>query len=274
MKNIWAIAARELKASFLSPVAYVAIAGFLFVSGIIFSYSVFQFNEYCRQVPQMQAGMNPDMLRDLNLNEWVIAPFLLVTCYILLVVVPFVTMRLFAEETKLGTDELLYTSPVSPLEIVAGKFLAALCILSAMVVFVFAHPLLLFRFGNPDIGPMLSGYLGVFLTAAAFAAVGLFASSLTKSQLIAAVVCFAFLFAFLLFKVPSMLVKSMAVAIPGARQQIMTWLADLFAYLSLTDHFYSMVEGKIYVKDVVFYLSFIFFFLFLTLRVCESRRWR
>jgi ABC-2 type transport system permease protein len=274
MKNIWAIAAREIKASFLSPVAYVAIAAFLFVSGLIFSYSLFGFNEACRQARQMQAGMDPDMLQSLNLNEWVIAPFLWITCYVLLAVVPFITMRLLAEEAKLGTDELLYTSPVSPLEIVAGKYLAALLILLVMLIVVFADPVILFKFGNPDLGPTLSGCLGVLLTAAAFVAVGLFASSLTKSQLVAALVCFAFLFVFLLFKVPSIIVKSMTVGIPSAKQQILGWLADLFAYLSLTEHFYSMVEGKIYLKDVVFYLSLIFFFLFLTLRVVESRRWR
>jgi ABC-2 type transport system permease protein len=236
MRNVLAVAERELKAYFASPLAYVVTAFFLFVAGYLFAAIV--------------ASTREATLRYLLSNLSVIWLF----------ITPALTMRLLAEEARTGTIELLLTNPIREVEIVFGKYLAALGLLLVMLVFTLYFPLLLFIYGNPDPGPILTGYLGVVLQAAAFMGVGLLASSLTQNQIIAAVITFALLLAL-------WLADAMAGQASGA-------LAEVIRYLSVTQHFQDFPRGIVDTKDLVYFLSVIAVSLFLTTLVLQARRWR
>lgn len=236
MRNVLAVAERELKAYFASPLAYVVTAFFLFVAGYLFAAIV--------------ASTREATLRYLLSNVSVIWLF----------ITPALTMRLLAEEARTGTIELLLTNPIREVEIVFGKYLAALGLLLVMLVFTLYFPLLLFIYGNPDPGPILTGYLGVVLQAAAFMGVGLLASSLTQNQIIAAVITFALLLAL-------WLADAMAGQASGA-------LAEVIRYLSVTQHFQDFPRGIVDTKDLVYFLSVIAVSLFLTTLVLQARRWR
>jgi ABC-2 type transport system permease protein len=179
---------------------------------------------------------------------------------ILLLMLPLLTMRLFAEEKKTGTEELLYTSPVSIVQIILGKYVASLIVLALMLGLTWILAAFVFVFGNPEVAPFLNGYLGLFLMGAAFIAVGLFFSSLTENQIVAAVLTFG---ALLLFWVLSWAASSAGGLWKGALE-----------YLSFFQHFDDMTRGILDTKDLVYYLSFAFFALFLTHAVIQSRRWR
>jgi len=178
---------------------------------------------------------------------------------IFLFVAPVLTMRLIAEEKRSGTDELLFTAPVSITAIVLGKFLAVLIVYCVILVLTFTYPGMLMRYANPDIGPIGSGYLGLLLVGAVFLSVGLFASSLTNSQVVAGIVTFGILlFTF-----------------------VISWAANTFSGLagqilsvfSLFDRLSDLQKGVINLSDIFYYVSFVFVFLFLTVRVLDSRRW-
>jgi ABC-2 type transport system permease protein len=179
---------------------------------------------------------------------------------ILILVAPLLTMRLLAEEKKSGTDELLYTSPVSVGQIVLGKYFAALIMLAVMLGLTALLSVFAFAYGNPEIAPWLTGYLGLFLMGAAFIAIGLFFSSLTENQIVAAFLTFVTL---LLLLVLNWVTSS------GSG----TWQSVL-GYLSFSQHFEDLTRGILDTKDVVYYLSFSFFGLFLAHSVIQSRRWR
>ncbi|HEY3081371.1 MAG TPA: ABC transporter permease [Chloroflexota bacterium] len=231
-----AIARRELGAYFRSPLAYVITAAFLVIAGYFFSVNV---------IFSRQATVRP----------------LFQTMYtILLLIAPMVTMRLLAEEQKSGTIELLLTSPVRDLEVVLGKFLAGLGFFAAMLALTLYYPFLLRMYGNPDTGGIVGGYLGALLFCGAIVAVGLFTSSLTQNQIIAAVLSFAILL--LLWVVDGLS------SVFGGR------IGDALQYLALYPHFNDMTRGAIDTKDVVYYLTVILTALFLTWRSLEARRWR
>jgi ABC-2 type transport system permease protein len=179
---------------------------------------------------------------------------------LLLFLAPAVSMRLLAEEQRMGTLELLLTAPVRDVEVVLGKYLASLVFLVALLGLTFYYPFVLVMFGNPDRGPMLAGYLGVFLQGAAFLAVGLLASSLTQNQIVAGV---ASLFGLLVL----WLADSLGSVIPGA-------LGDAVRYLGIVAHGSDFPRGLIESSSVVYYLSLIVVALFLTVRSLEARRWR
>ncbi|MGA2534336.1 MAG: ABC transporter permease subunit, partial [Candidatus Aminicenantales bacterium] len=177
MKNVWSIAKKELGLYFRSPVGYVVFFTFLLIWGFFFISALRWFNDV-----SLQAAQNPYYAQQLNINQMVLAPtFQNITIFFLLLL-PALTMRLFAEEKKLGTDELLYTSPLSVGQILGGKYLASLIMLLVMLALSAVSCLFLFLYGNPEIAPLLLGYLGLFLMGAAFMAVGLFFSPLTESQ--------------------------------------------------------------------------------------------
>ena len=238
MRNTLAVAERELKSYFVSPIAYVVTALFLLISGFLFSVILLQSNEAT--------------LRYLFSNLGVIWLF----------ITPALTMRLLAEEARTGTIELLLTNPVRDFEVVLGKYLGALAFLLVMLAFTLYYPALLFIFGepDPDVGPMVSGYLGVILQAAAFLAVGLLASSLTQNQIVAAVLTFAILLIMWL---------SESVANFVGRP-----VGDVMRYLSVTSHFQDFSRGVIDTSHVIYFLSVVAAALFLTLLSLQSRRWR
>lgn len=235
--SVWAIARREVRAYFTSPVGYVVLALFLFLAGVFFA----------------------TIVRDTR-TAAMIGPFSNIIV-LLLFLSPIITMRLFAEEKKLGTLELLMTKPVNDWAVVVGKFLAALFYVLLMLVPTAIYVGVLFRYGNPDLGPILTGYLGVVLVAISFVSLGMFASVLTENQIIAVVLSFVFL---LVFWVIDSLIGATA-TFAGA---------TAFGYLSLSTHFDDFLRGVIDVKDVVYFVSFVAFWLFATTKVLGSRKWK
>jgi len=231
-----AIAQRELKSYFVSPIAYVVTALFLLIAGFLFSVILLNTNEAS--------------LRYLISNLSVIWLF----------ITPALTMRLLAEEARTGTIELLLTNPVRDLEVVLGKYLGALGFVLVMIACTLYFPALLFALGTPDQGPIVTGYLGVILQAAAFLAIGLMASSLTQNQIVAAVLTFAILLIMWL---------SESVANFVGRP-----FGDIMRYLSVTQHFQDFSRGVIDSSHVIYFLSVIAAALFITFLSLQTRRWR
>ena len=176
MNNIWAITKREVRAYFNSPIAYAVIAVFLLLIGFFFYSGIWYFNAQA-----MQMAQNPYYAQQVNINQMVFSPLFHNMSIILLLVLPLLTMRLLAEEKKLGTEELLFTSPVSINQIVLGKYFASLVVLAAMLGLTAIPALFTFAYGNPELVPWLNGYLGLFLLGGAFISVGIFFSSLTEN---------------------------------------------------------------------------------------------
>jgi len=236
MRNVWAVAVRELRAYFLSPLAYLVIAFFLFGAGLLFGLII----ESSREAS----------LRGLISNISVLFLF----------VVPMISMRLLAEEQRTGTIELLLTNPVQEWQIVVGKFLASILLLLVMVGLTLLYPLFLFIFGNPDRGPIATGYVGVILQAAAFLAVGLWASSLTENQIVAAVLAFVFLLVLWLSD--------------NLGQSLGGTIGSIVSYTSVINHFQDFPQGVINTKDVLFYLSMVAAGLVLSTLSLQTRRYR
>lgn len=257
MKNILVIAGKEIRSLFVSPIAYVVLTGFLLLGGWFFFNLLFRFSHLLTLYTGLQ---NPQGLQGLNLNDHVIAPLLHNLTIVLVIMVPIITMRSFAEEKKSGTYELLLTSPLTVSQLVLGKFLGTLSFVLVMIVLTGIYPAILLFYGNPELGILASGYLGLFLLAVVFVSVGLLTSSLTENQIVAAVSCFVILL--LLY------VLSWPAETTGAE------LGDLLKYLSVIEHFNEMVKGVVDTKDVVYFLTLILLSLFLTHRSVEASRWR
>ncbi len=257
MRNIVAIAGKDLRSYFTSPIAYVILTGYLLLAGWFFFNLLANFNQMLMAYMTFDS---PEMLEALNLNEWVIAPLLHNLAVVLVILVPMLTMRSFAEEKKSGTYELLMTSPISVAEIVAGKFAGGFIFLFVLVALTGLYPLILMWFGDPEVGVIVSGLLGLLLLGASFVAIGLFTSSLTDNQIIAAVSCLVVLLLLYIIAWPAQSAGDM--------------LGPFLRYLSLTEHFNELVKGVIDTRDIVYFLSVIVLALFLTLRSVESMRWR
>lgn len=257
MRNTLVIAGKELQGYFVQPVAYVVLTVFLLLGGWFFFAMLRQFDEMVQLVQMMGQAQS---LQQMNLNTRVIDPLLHDLSIVLVIVMPALTMRVFAEEKRVGTYELLLTAPVRTGEIVAGKFIATAVFTLIMVALAWIFPIILMIFGNPEIGVMFAGYVALALLALSFAAVGLFTSSLTQNQIIAAISSFGLLI--LLF----------VISWPAEAGGGVVW--SLLKYLSLPEHFSTMVRGVIDTADIVFFLSVILLALFLTQRSVESARWR
>ncbi len=254
MGNVWALARREVQSYFSSPVAYVVLALFIFLFGYFFSDYLFVFFER-----SMGRGGFGRPAETLNLNQDLIRFLFLTTSVVLLFLIPMLTMRSFAEEIRSGTIELLLTSPLTDFQIVLGKFLGALALYGAMLALTSLHMAILFFFGDPEWKPLLVGYLGMLLLGAAFIAFGLLFSSLTRNQIVAGFLTFAtFLFLWLI---------EYAESWAGPASGFVT-------YLSVTKHLEEFAKGVIDSRDVVYYVSFVAFGLFLSKQSLESLRWR
>jgi ABC-2 type transport system permease protein len=236
MRNVWAISTRELRSYFLSPLAYVVIALFLALAGYLFALIL--------------ANGREASLRGLVQNVSVLYLF----------IVPAISMRLLAEEQRTGTVELLLTNPVQEWEIVTGKFLASIMLLLVMLGLTLLFPLFLYIWGNPDTGPIVTGYLGVFLQAAAFLSVGLWASSLTQNQIVAAIVSFALLLVLWLSD--------------NLGQFLGGTIGQIVSYTSVINHFQSFPQGVIESKDVIYYLTLVIAGVVLSTLSLQSRRVR
>jgi gliding motility-associated transport system permease protein len=258
VKNALAIASREIRSYFVSPVAYVVLTGFLLLSGWFFFNLLARFTYLVQIYSGMQRGGNE--LERLNLNEFVISPLLHNLSVVLVILIPVITMRTFAEEKRLGTFELLLTSPLRVGEIVAGKFLGALVFVTLMLALTGIYPILLLLYGDPEPGIMLSGYLGLFLIASSFLSIGLLTSSLTENQIIAAVSCLVTLLLLYVINWPA--------------DTSTPTLGAVLHYLSVTEHFGEFVKGVVDTRALLYFVSLIAAALFLTHRSVESLRWR
>jgi ABC-2 type transport system permease protein len=254
MKNIWIICRKELKSYFASPIAYLLMAIFAVIFGFFFYSATAIF--VVRGMESQMSGRGFPM----DVNEWVIRPLLMNASVVGLFLIPMITMRLYAEEKRSGTIELLMTSPVRDFEIIVGKWLAALLMYTCVLAISAINIAVLFGYGRPDWKPILVGYLGLLLQGGSLLAIGSFISTTTRNQIIAGGAAFA---ASLLLWVLDWI---------SAYQQE-GW-ARAISYLSVVQHFEPFAKGVIDSKDVVFFASLIFFGLFLTARSMESLRWR
>ena len=253
MRNVMAIAHKELRSYFASPIAYIVIGFF----ALLFGWFYVGILDYFVKSGMQMSQMGP---QSMNINQQMIRPLLLNMTVVFLFLLPLITMRTYAEERRSGTIELLLTSPLTDFEIVAGKFLGAMSLYAAMVGITLLHFGLLFFYGNPDWKPLVTAYLGLLLFGGCFVALGLFISSLTKNQIVAGAATFG---VFLLLWVIDWIGQSLG---PTGE--------SVLKYLSMTDHLEDFIKGVIDTKHVVYYLSFIAFGLFLTMRSVDAERWR
>lgn len=253
MRNVFAIAQRELNAYFASPIGYVLIGFFALLFGWFYYVPLAYFLQQSSQM-----GMNPT--QPMNINQMLIGPTLMNTTVVMLFLFPLITMRTYSEEKRSGTIELLLTSPVRDVEIILGKFLGAMLLYAAMLAVTVIHMAILFIYGQPEWRPIATGYLGLLLMGGCFLSLGLFISSLTKNQIVAAMATFA---TFLMLWV-----------INWISQFVGPTTQTVLQYLSLTDHFDDFAKGVIDTKHLIYYVSFIAFGLFLTAKSVDSERWR
>jgi ABC-2 type transport system permease protein len=254
MRNIVAIARKELRSYFASPIAYVVIGMFTFIFGYFY---VAILNYFVQMSMQMGAS---GMGGPVNVNQQMIRLLLQNAAVVILFVLPMITMRTYAEEKRSGTIELLLTSPLTDFQIIVGKFVGALTLYAVMLSVTLIHIAILFVYGNPEWAPIASGYLGLLLLGGCFISVGLLVSSLTRNQIIAGMLTFG---VFLVL-------------------WVIDWIGSLggptagkiVSYLSITGHFDDFAKGVIDTTHIVYYLSFITFGLFLTAKAVDSERWR
>ncbi len=254
LRNIWTIAGRDFKTYFTSPIAYIVIAGFMVIMGWMFFFNLSHFNMQNMQYQQFNMG------KGVSITEGIIRPLYGNMNVIFLFLVPFITMRLFAEEKKLHTIELLMTSPVQLSEIILGKFFSSFLLVSIMLVLTGVYPIVLFATGNPELGPIVTSYIGTLLLSSCYLSIGILFSSVTENQIVAGALTFA---AGLFFWLVSWATQSAGPV----------W-GELLTYLSLISHYNNFGQGLLNTSDIAFYLSFIGLGLFLTHRVLDSFRWR
>ena len=238
MTNIAAIFKKEFRSYFNSPIAYIFITFFLGLSSWLFFRGFF-------------FGNQAEMRGFFGLMPWIFLFF-----------IPAVTMKLWAEEKKIGTIEILMTLPIRDYEVVLGKFFASFALLVVTVLLSLVIPFSVMYVGDPDGGIIITGYIGLLLMGAAYLAIGLWASTLTENQIIAFIfgifICFMLLIIgedFVLFNAPD-------------------WLFPIFSYLGLGAHYSSILRGVLDSRDIIYYLSVIGFFLYLSTLAIESRKWR
>jgi ABC-2 type transport system permease protein len=246
---------KEMRLYFGSPVAYVVFTFFLVISGWFFS-QIFLFYSDA----SMRSLMQPQFGQNLNVVDNVMRPLFTNMSVVLLFFIPMLTMRLFAEEKKSGTMELLLTYPVRDGEVLAGKYLAALVLYLILLALTLLYPGLVAYFTRVEWGPILTGYLGLILTGAVFLAVGVLVSSLTENQIVAGFGTFGMLLAFW--------VVGWGAEFAGGNMR------TVLQYLSIGDHLEGFTRGLIDTKDLVYYVTGVALALFLTLRSLESKRWR
>ena len=247
MRNIWIVARRELGALFVQPIAYIFAIALILITGYLFT------GQLANYALSAQFGGGPPPT---------VAPILGTFTFLMLFAGPAVTMRLLSEEQKSGTLELLMTLPLRDGQVILGKFLAAFIFYVVVVILTFMYPLALLRFGNPDVGPIVTAYLGVLLWGAALLAIGVFASSLTENQIVAFMVSFGIIL--LLF-----LIGNLSQFITASPQ-----LERIFNELSISFHLNNFMSGLVTAADVLYYILVTAIALFAATRVLESRRWR
>ena len=234
--NILALAEKELRQFFSSPIAYVLIAFFLGVTGLFYFLALI----FTKQADMSSAFM--------------------ITSILFLFICPLITMRMIAEERKSGTMEVLLTAPLTEMEVILGKFFGAVGMLVIMLLLTAHYPIILFIFGKPDKLPVLTGYLGLVLLGSCYLSLGLFASSFARNQIVAAIAGFGFIL--LLW-----MMSALSEVVPAV-------MGDVVKYISFYDHFEDFLRGMLDTKHFIFYVSFIGFVLYLTVLNLRYRKWR
>jgi len=237
MSNVWAIAWKELRVYFQTPTAYIVGSMFVLQAGIWFGFNI--------------AGVNP---------EASVRPWFGQASNFFILLAPLLTMRLLAEEQKLGTMELLLTAPIRDWEVVVGKYIASAVTLIVTLAFTLYFVLMIYVFGGPDSGPIMAAYLGMILYGGAALSIGMLASSLTNNQIVAAVLGIGTLGVLTV-------IDNIGTRLGGAGKEIVDGI-------SLDAHFTDFARGIVDISHLVYYLSIIAVFLFLTVRAVETRRWR
>lgn len=237
MNNIVAIARKEFKAYFESPIAYIFITAYLLLVNFLYLWTFFV------------------------VGQADIRPFFGFMPFVFLFLIPSITMRLWAEERKMGTLEILLTLPVTEKEVALGKFSASFLFLAVMLLLTFNIPLLVGALGDPDWGVVIGGYLGCLLLGASYLAIGLFASALSENQIVAFIIAIALCTALLVVGEWFFLMLVPDIFVP------------VFEYLGLATHFESLGRGVIDTRDFIYYFSVIGIFLYLNINTVENRTW-
>jgi ABC-2 type transport system permease protein len=258
MRKMMAIYRKEVRIAFTTPVAYIALSIFSIVAGFFF----------CRLLADFQgrvmvaAQTRPLALKYLNLTDDFFTPLILNVCVVFIFVVPLITMGSIAAERRFRTHELLRACPVTPFQVVMGKYLGVMTIVMAMLILTGALPLLLAVYAKgagPEWPSVATGLGGLFLAGAAFSAIGLFISSLTKSQIVAAIVTFC-----------SLLMLWVTGWAAGDSSGL---TRDVLQGIGATEHMRNFAKGVVDSRDVVYYLTLAVFFVFLTQRSLTARDW-
>jgi len=241
VRNILTIITKELKIYLVSPIAYVVTILYLMINSFFFSFTTVNYLE--------------SDLRGIFVQQ---------NQFFLLFIIPAITMRLFSEEKRVGTIELLLTQPITEWELVLGKFLSALTLFAMMLAFTLFYPIVITVFGEPELSVIFSGYVGLLLLAGFFIAIGTFASTLTQNQILSFVIAF-------------IIIMTMFVAIGPLADlpffATVPYAKPVFNYLNATPHFNAFVKGVVDTSHIFYFVSFYFLFLFLAKQKIESRRW-
>jgi gliding motility-associated transport system permease protein len=255
MNNILAIAGKELRSYFSTPIAYIVIGFFALLFGYFFYAMLIIFNQQS-QLGGLEGGGPTDI------NAQLIRPLFLNASVIMLFVLPLITMRTYSEEKRSGTIELLLTSPLTDFEIIMGKFLGAMALYGSMLAITLIHMTILASYATPrpEWRILLTGYVGLLLMGGCFISVGLLISSMTKNQIVSGMITFA---VFLLLWV----INWVASFVGPTTQTVLN-------YLSITDHFDDFTKGILDTKHLVYYFSVMSFGLFLTMRSVDTERWK
>lgn len=259
MKEIFAIFQKELQTSYYSLIAYIVIGLFTAIAGYFFFNQLSYFVEMAFRETMMaqQYRMQP---RPMNVNLMMVRPFFGVLATISLFFLPIITMRLYSEEKRLGTVELLYTTPITPVQIIIGKFLSGVALYVVLLIPSMFFQILLFVYGDPEFWPIFSGYLGLILMGSAFISIGLFISTTTENQIISAIGGFALLLILWVIGFSANFVGST--------------FGSILSYLSIINHFEDFSQGVIDTSHVAYYLLFISVGIYFSTKMIESVKWR
>ena len=255
MRNILALAGKEVRSYFSSPIAYIVIGVFALLYGYFYITILYFFIRQSMQMSQLGPGGGQSM----NVNQQMLRPLMQNVTILILFMLPAITMRTYSEEKRSGTIELLLTSPITDFQIVMGKFLGALALYAVMLAVTLIHVALLFIYGRPEWKPLLTSYLGLLLLGGCFISVGMFISTLTKNQVVSFMATFGmFLFLWVITWIGS----------------VVPTLERVVTYLSIIDHYEDFNKGVIDTSHLIYYVSFITFGLFLTAKSVDTERWR
>ncbi|MFP4499145.1 MAG: ABC transporter permease subunit [Vulcanimicrobiota bacterium] len=253
--NTYQILKKELRNYFFSPIAYVFLAFFLVIVGYFFIISMLRYGEMT-----MFASQAPQMMNKFNGENMILSPLFSIMLFLMIFLIPVITMRLFSEERKLGTIELLFTYPITEWQMVLGKFLAAVAVLLLIFGFSLVYIIIYSKYFEPTAGVIISGYLGTFLVSLSFLSFGMWVSSLTSDQVTSALATLGGL---------------LLLWVSGAGQATFPGpFGNFLKEISIMDHSEQFVRGIIDTHDVVYFLCFIGFFVFLTVQSLETRKWR